>query len=90
MKAATSKTCLNRLHRAEGQIRGIAKMIEEGRYCIEIVTQLQAVKSALQRIENEILRDHVSSCVAHAMQSGDTKAQKAKIDELMAVVARAR
>lgn len=90
MEAATKETCLKRLNRAEGQIRGVAKMIEEDRYCIEVITQLQAVKSALLRIEEQILKDHVAHCVAHAMKSGDKKEQKAKIDELMAVMARAR
>jgi len=55
METATRETCLKRLNRAEGQIRGIAKMIEEDRYCIEVITQLQAVKSALLRIEEQIL-----------------------------------
>ena len=90
MEAATKETCLKRLNRAEGQIRGIAKMIEEDRYCIEVITQLQAVKSALLRIEEQILKDHVSHCVAHAMKSGDQKEQKKKIDELVAVMSRAR
>jgi CsoR family transcriptional regulator, copper-sensing transcriptional repressor len=90
MEAATKQTCLKRLNRAEGQMRGIAKMIEEDRYCIEVITQLQAVKSALLRIEEQILRDHVSHCVAHAMKSGDAKEQATKIEELMAVMARAR
>ncbi len=90
MEAETKSTCLKRLNRAEGQIRGIAKMIEEDRYCIDVITQLQAVKSALLRIEEQILKDHVSHCVAHAMKSGDRREQKKKIDELVAVMSRAR
>jgi DNA-binding FrmR family transcriptional regulator len=90
MESATKETCLRRLNRAEGQIRGVAKMIEEDRYCIEVITQLQAVKSALLRVEEQILKDHVSHCVAHAMKSGDKKEQQKKIDELMAVMTRAR
>ena len=90
MESETRTTCLNRLRRAEGQIRGVAKMIEEERYCIEVITQLQAVKAALLRIEDAILKDHVSHCVAHAMKSGNTKEQAKKIDELMAVMTRAR
>jgi len=90
VEAETKSTCLNRLKRAEGQIRGIAKMVEEDRYCIDVITQLQAVKSALLRIEDQILKDHVSHCVAHAMRSGDRREQKKKIDELIAVMSRAR
>jgi len=90
MEAVTKDTCLKRLNRAEGQIRGVAKMVEEERYCIEIITQLQAVKAALMRIEDQILKDHVSHCVAHAMKSGNAKEQQTKIEELMAVMARAR
>jgi CsoR family transcriptional regulator, copper-sensing transcriptional repressor len=90
MKAQTAKNCLNRLRRVEGQIRGVAKMIEEDRYCIEVITQLQAVKSALLRIEEEILKDHVAHCVASALKSGNANEQKNKIDELMAVITRAR
>ena len=90
MEAATKETCLKRLNRSEGQIRGIAKMIEEDRYCIDVITQLQAAKSALLRIEEQILKDHVSHCVAHAMKSGDKREQQKKIDELMVVMARAR
>jgi DNA-binding FrmR family transcriptional regulator len=90
METETRKTCLNRLRRAEGQIRGIAKMIEEDRYCIEVITQLQAVKAALLRIEEAVLKDHVSHCVAHALKGGNAKEQAAKIDELMAVMTRSR
>jgi DNA-binding FrmR family transcriptional regulator len=90
MEDPTKKTCLNRLRRVEGQVRGVQKMIEEDRYCIEVITQLQAVKSALLRIEDEILKDHVSHCVAHAMKSGDAEEQQTKIDELMDVMTRAR
>jgi CsoR family transcriptional regulator, copper-sensing transcriptional repressor len=90
MKAPTKQSCLKRLSRAEGQIRGVANMIEDDRYCIDVITQLQAVKAALMRIEDEILSDHVSHCVAHAMKSGDAKEQQIKIEELMAVMTRAR
>jgi DNA-binding FrmR family transcriptional regulator len=90
METETRKTCLNRLRRAEGQVRGVAKMIEEDRYCIEIITQLQAVKAALLRIEEAVLKDHVSHCVAHALKSGNAREQTAKIDELVAVMTRSR
>ena len=90
MKRETQKKCLDRLRRVEGQIRGVAKMIEEDRYCIDVITQLQAAKSALMRIEEQILKDHVATCVAHALKSGNAKEQASKIDELMAVMTRAR
>lgn len=65
-------------------------MVEEDRYCIEVITQIQAVKAALLRIEEGILKDHVTHCVANAIKSGNAKEQSKKVDELMAVLARAR
>jgi DNA-binding FrmR family transcriptional regulator len=79
---------LKRLSRIEGQVRGLARMVEEDRYCIDIVTQIAAVRAALRRVEEEVLRDHISHCVAHAMASGDKSEQTQKIDELMGVLAR--
>ena len=85
MKHATHKSCLSRLRRIEGQVRGIAGMIEDERYCIDIVTQIQAAMAALKRVEDEVLKDHVEHCVVHAIQSGEAAEQQAKIDELMDV-----
>jgi len=82
-------SCGKRLTRIEGQVRGLAKMVEEDRYCIDIVTQIAAVRAALRRLEEEILRDHVSHCVEHAINSGNKTDQRRKIEELMAVVSRA-
>lgn len=79
---------LNRLKRVEGQVRGIARMIEDDRYCIDVLTQLSAVKSALAAVEGEILKDHASHCVAHAIESGDAGDQKAKLDELIGLLAK--
>lgn len=79
---------LNRLSRIEGQVRGLARMVEEDRYCIDIVTQIGAVRAALKRVEHELLRDHVGHCVRDAMQVGSAKQQQEKIDELMNVIAR--
>ncbi len=90
MNQTTRKTCITRRARVEGQVRGIARMVEEDRYCIDVITQLRAVRAALNRVEDEILRDHVGHCVAHAIESGDAEARRQKIDELMDVVARAR
>ena len=83
-KAAVQK----RLNRIEGQVRGLSRMVEEDRYCIDIVTQISAVKAALRRAEEEILRDHVSHCVEHAIASGDKKDQRKKIAEIIDVLGR--
>jgi DNA-binding FrmR family transcriptional regulator len=80
---------IKRLSRIEGQVRGLSRMLEEDRYCIDIVTQIAAVRAALRRLEEEILRDHVGHCVEHAIASGDKAEQRQKIEELMAVVSRA-
>ena len=80
---------LKRLNRIEGQVRGLARMVEDERYCIDIVTQIGAVRAALRRVEEEILRDHVAHCVAHAIASGDKADQRRKVAELMDVMGRA-
>lgn len=87
MKNDTKKSCLRRLNRIAGQVRGLARMVEEDRYCIDIVTQMAAAKAALRRVEEEILRDHVAHCVEHAVASGDKSDQRRKISELMDVLA---
>lgn len=84
-KAAT----LKRLSRVEGQIRGLARMVETDRYCIDIVTQIAAARAALRRVEEEILREHVAHCVEHAISSGDKADQRRKVAELMDVMGRA-
>jgi len=84
-----SKTSLQRrLSRVEGQVRGVSKMVEDDRYCIDIVTQISAVRAALRRVEEEVLRDHVAHCVEHAISSGNKADQREKIAELMAVIGR--
>jgi len=85
IKASVGK----RLGRIEGQVRGLSKMVEEDRYCIDIVTQISAVRAALRRVEEEVLKDHVAHCVQHAIASGDKADQREKIAELMAVIGRA-
>ena len=85
IKASVKK----RLNRIEGQVRGLSKMVDEGRYCIDIVTQISAVRAALRRMEEEVLKDHVSHCVEHAITSGNKTDQRTKIAELMAVIGRA-
>lgn len=79
---------LDRLHRIEGQVRGIAAMVECGRYCIDIVTQLQAARAALARVERDILDKHIASCVSAAAAAGDTEATAAKLAELTELLRR--
>lgn len=89
MRKDIKASCHKRLSRIEGQVRGLSRMVEEERYCIDIVTQISAVRAALRRVEEEVLRDHVSHCVEHAIASGDKTDQRKKIAELMAVIGRA-
>jgi DNA-binding FrmR family transcriptional regulator len=79
---------LNRLNRIEGQVRGIARMVDEDRYCIDIMTQLQAVKAALSKVETELMREHIDHCVAAAIRSGDPEEQRRKADELIMLLQR--
>jgi len=79
---------LTRLKRIEGQVRGIARMLEEDRYCIDILTQLSAVKSALGAVEREILKDHSRHCVAHAIDSGNAADQREKLNELIELLSK--
>jgi DNA-binding FrmR family transcriptional regulator len=89
MRKQTSATSLKRLKRIEGQVRGVARMVEDGRYCIDIVTQIGAVRAALRKVEEEVLRDHVGHCVEGAIASGNRSQQRRKIAELMDVFGRA-
>jgi DNA-binding FrmR family transcriptional regulator len=82
-------SCRKRLNRIEGQVRGLSRMVDEDRYCIDLVTQISAVRAALRRVEEEVLKDHVAHCVEHAISSGDKADQRRKIAELMAVIERA-
>jgi DNA-binding FrmR family transcriptional regulator len=79
---------IKRLHRIEGQVRGIERMLEEDRYCIDILTQIGAVSTALESFGYEILGDHVNHCVAQALASGDRNEATAKTAELLAAVQR--
>ncbi len=86
MQPETKKSCLTRLRRVEGQVRGIARMVDEERYCIDIVNQVQAVLAAIKRVEEEVLKDHVAHCVEHAIRSGDAREQRRKVKELLQVL----
>ena len=74
---------IKRLNRIEGQVRGVARMVEEDRYCIDILHQVQAIKSALSRAESEILKNQAHHCVAEAIKTGSAKAQQEKFSELV-------
>ena len=88
MRKDIKASCQKRLSRIEGQGRGLSKMVDEERYCIDIVTQISAVRAALRRVEEEVLKDHVAHCVDHAIASGDKTDQRKKIAELMSVIVR--
>ncbi|MDN3506524.1 MAG: metal-sensitive transcriptional regulator [Simkaniaceae bacterium] len=79
---------LPHLNRVSGQIEGIKKMIADGRYCPEILTQLRAIRSAIKSIELNILDTHLSSCVAQACLSQDNEEQRKKIDEIRELIKR--
>lgn len=89
MQTDTKPKVLNRLSRIEGQVRGISRMIEDDRYCVDLLTQLQAVRAALYRVETEVLRDHLDHCVMGAMTGDDPEDRKAKAGELIELLARA-
>jgi CsoR family transcriptional regulator, copper-sensing transcriptional repressor len=80
----------NRLRRIEGQVRGLAQMVEDDRYCIDILTQMQAVKSALARVESAVLKNHAACCVSEAIASGDADEQRTKFSELVDLFERSR
>jgi DNA-binding FrmR family transcriptional regulator len=88
MQTNAKRAVLRRLQRIEGQARGLARMVEEDRYCLEIVTQIAAVRAALRRVEQEILSDHVQHCVEHAVSSGGKLERQRKVAELIAVLGR--
>jgi CsoR family transcriptional regulator, copper-sensing transcriptional repressor len=89
MQTEARVAVLKRLGRIEGQVRGLARMVEDDRYCIDVVTQISAVRAALRRAEEEILRDHVAHCVEHAISSGDKADQRRKVAEIIDVLGRA-
>ena len=89
MKHGYDKGALvKRLHRIEGQVRGIERMVEDDRYCIDILTQVAAVNTALESLAFRVLDDHVNHCVSDALSSGDPKEAAAKSKELMEAVQR--
>ena len=79
-----------RLNRVEGQVRGISRMIEEERYCIDILQQIQAIRAALARVEDAILKDHAATCIESAIASGNEIEQRAKFSELVDLMSKVR
>ncbi len=86
----TRRAQVNRLNRIAGQVRGVAAMIEDGRYCIDVLTQLSAAQSALAKVESQVLKDHAATCVSEAIASGDEHAQRTKFNELIELMERQR
>ena len=89
MKREDKPKLLNRLSRIEGQVRGVARMVEEDRYCIDILTQVQALRAALAKVETEVLKDHLDHCIEGAIVSGDKTEQRQKAAELIQLLERA-
>ena len=89
MDERLKKSQLARLSRIEGQVRGVARMVEDDRYCIDVINQVRAVRAALDKVEQEILHDHLKHCVAHAFHGGTDRERQIKIEELMDVIERA-
>ena len=81
---------VRRLRRIEGQVRGLQKMVEEGRYCVEIMTQIDAVSAALARVQDEILESHLNHCVAEALEGDDVGARTEKVDEVVTLLKKYR
>ena len=88
MERENTPRLLNRLNRVEGQVRGVARRVEEGRYCIDVLTQLQAVRAAVAKVETEMLRDHLGHCIEGAIVSGDRDEERKKASELIHLLER--
>ena len=86
--AQDKEALVRRLHRIEGQVRGIERMVEDDRYCIDVLTQIAAVKTALESLAFHVLDDHVNHCVAGALASGDPDEAAKKSSELLEAVHR--
>jgi DNA-binding FrmR family transcriptional regulator len=88
MKRENKDRLTNRLSRIEGQVRGVSRMVAEDRYCIDVLTQLQAVRAALSRVETEMLKDHLGHCIEAAITGGDAAEQRQKAGELIQLLER--
>ena len=88
MNSNAKKSVLTRLRRIEGQVGGLQRMIDEDRYCIDVLTQINAVRAALHKVEAEILRNHVTHCVADAFSDSNPEGQRQKVEELVDIMGR--
>lgn len=86
MKADAKTAALKRLARIEGQVRGIARMVEGDRYCIDVVRQVQAIKAALSGLEGVIIDDHLGTCVEDALAGPSLEARRDKVEELVTIL----
>lgn len=84
------QSVINRLRRIEGQVKGITKMVEEDRYCIDILNQTAAITSALKNVENLVMENHLNTCVAEAMRTNDEEVKREKSAEVMEVISKFR
>ena len=90
MEKSHYKKLLDRLHRIEGQVRGVSKMLADGRYCIDVLTQIRAIKAALSGVESAMLQEHLGHCIEGAISGGDPVEQRAKAAELIQLLERSR
>lgn len=90
MDQKNAKALRSRLSRIEGQVRGVGQMVTDGRYCIDILHQIHAIKTALAIVETEILKSHAACCVEDAIASGDAAEQRKKFNELVEIFAKAK
>ena len=88
--AAHDPKLIGRLSRIEGQVRGISKMVVDGRYCIDVLTQVRAARAALAKVETAMLKDHLGHCIEGAITSGNVADQRAKAAELIALLEHSR
>jgi DNA-binding FrmR family transcriptional regulator len=80
----------NRLNRIEGQVRGVQKMVAGGRYCVDILTQIDAITAALARVQDQILEAHLNHCVTEALEGSDSVERREKVDEVVGLLRRFR
>jgi DNA-binding FrmR family transcriptional regulator len=86
--ADTKAKALGRLRRVEGQVQGIQRMVEDDKYCVDILLQLAAVQGAIEQVQKLVLGQHIESCVSDAIRSGSNRDRQRKIGELLEVFAR--
>ena len=86
MRDETQQKADARLARVEGQIRAVRRMVADDRYCIDVVRQVQAARSALSSLETLIINDHVDTCVQHALEAGETAERREKVTDLVSIL----